>query len=151
MSKGIELATRVKEAVAQMNATVAAVKHDFETFIIDKTIPLDERWDVWALAPSELKNDQSWIVRFNNLHDDAIGYDGVIRNAERHETVHIDDLMDSIEESLAEFAEGPPDASKSEWAHRWYKQKQKVFEDFDLDALKEEILEMNLGSFEYDW
>lgn len=150
MTKGNELAQRVKDAVEQMTATVKAVKHDFEAFIMDQSIPLEERWDVWEDAPVELKNHQSWIVRFKNLHDDAIGYDGLIRHAERHETVHIDDLMCSIEECQAEYAEGEPDGT-CEWSLRWYKGKQKVFEDFNMDALKEEILAMNLTSFEYDW
>jgi hypothetical protein len=150
MIKGNELAQRVKDAVEQMRQTVKEVKHDFETFIVDKSVPLDERWSVWEDAPNELKDHQSWIVRFKNLHDDAIGYDALIRHAERHETVHITDLFESLEECFAEYQEGEPDGT-CEWSLRWYKNKKKVFENFDMDALKEEILEMNLGSFEYDW
>lgn len=150
MNKGSELAQRVKAAVDQMRETVKAVKHDFETFIVDKSTPLDERWSVWESAPSELKNHQSWIVHFKNLHDDAIAYDGVIRHTERHETVHIEDLFESIEESFEEYQEGEPSGTDA-WRTRWYKNKHKVFENFDMNALKEEILEMNLASFEYDW
>lgn len=150
MTKVAELTQRVKDAVAQMNATVAAVKNDFEKFIVDQSIPLDERWQLWEDAPHELKDHQSWIVHFKNLHDDAVGYDGLIRHAERHETVHIDDLMESIEECFDEYSEGPPEGSDEHHA-RWYRNKQKVFEEFDLNALKEEILAMNLASFEYDW
>lgn len=150
MSKGNELAQRVKDAVEQMRETVKAVKSDFEVFIVDKSIPLDERFDVWLSAPTELKNHQSWIVHFKCLHDDAVGYDGFVYNAERHETVQIDELFDCIKESYAEYLEGEPDGT-CDWSLRWYKNKQKVFENFNLSDLKEEVLEMNLGSFEYDW
>lgn len=153
MSKGNELAQRVKEAVEQMNATVRAVKHDFETFIVDTTVPLDERFEVWTDAPNELKNHQGWIVHFKTLHDDAIGYDGYIRHADRHETVHIDDLLDAIQDGFADYEaykEEPP-TDESSWEYRYFKKKEKIFEEFDLAAFKEEVLSMNLGSFEYDW
>lgn len=114
----------IGEKIKEIKAQLEALKIGFQKFIVDQSIPLDERWQAWVDAPADVKNHKGWIEHFTNLPEDFIMYDGPY-HAERYETVKMLNLVERIEE--AEYM------------------------SIDLNALKEEILSKNLASFTYDW
>lgn len=111
-----------------------SIKHRFIEYIQDKTIPMLTRWEVFLEAPNDWKNHESYIKRFQierKLKGKEISwYDDFY--IEKHETVHMENVIERLEEDLEDF-------EKKGW-------------NKDLIAeLKEEILQKNLGSFNYDW
>lgn len=125
--------------IALLQQEILAIKKDFEVFIKDTTIPLEERWSTWKAAPNDMKRSDSWTTHFKALPCDWIMYDGNY-HADRYQTVYMIDVVDAIEDNLAH-------------PNEWNKEYRATLEEFgfSLDALKEEILEFNLGSFCYDW
>jgi hypothetical protein len=119
-----------KERVDTLRVQIEEIKKEFEQYIADTTISLDERWEVFMKAPKDLRNHSRWIERFAGLpDDDFIGYGGPVW-AERHQTVDVGDILCVLENQ----------------------------EDYDFDfsavdvtAFKEDVLKRNLYSFEYDW
>lgn len=123
IESNIELAKSIAEST----------KNSFVEVIENKDIPLDVRWDLWVSAPSEMKERQRWIVHFKNLPDDLIGIDGPIW-AERRETVYCADIIDRLLEE-----------------NEYLRIDTDLISKINIDALREEILEMNLECFDYDW
>jgi hypothetical protein len=108
-----------------MDATVRARVEVIE----NKDIPLDVRWDLWLGAPSEMKERQGWVVHFKNLPDDLIGIDGPIW-AERRETIYCADIVDRLLEENEYHSDADDQISR-----------------ININALKEEILKLNLECF----
>lgn len=147
--------------IKALEARLQAVKGDFEAFLVDKAIPLNERWQVWEDAPESLKNTGGWVSdgrldAFKLLMKDprdAIGYDGTLMHAERYETVTLagDYTMECLVEYLLDRFEITIEDDEFDWG--------------DLDAIgglhpeigefltayREELLAKNLYSFTYDW
>lgn len=96
-------------------------KEAFEAYITDKSIPLDLRWSLWFDAPSELKNQNSWITHFHSVSDEEF----LMEYWERREVIKMAELVE-------QFVEGEKDKEL-------------------IEALMEEILEKNLESFRFDW
>jgi hypothetical protein len=113
-----------KERVEDLNKQIEAIKSEFAAYIADKSIPLDERWEVFMNAPDNLQGSSPWIQRFKGLPKDFVGYDGPVY-AERYQTVDVEYILDVISEI---------DPSK-----------------IDVVAFKEDVLSKNLYSFKYDW
>jgi hypothetical protein len=118
-----------KEQVEDLNKQIEAIKGEFATYIADKSIPLDERWEVFMNAPANLRETSPWIQRFKGLPEDFIGYDGPVY-AERHQTVDMEFILDILGE-IEEYDVDP--------------------DDIDIIAFKEDVLSKNLYSFTYDW
>lgn len=127
--------------INRINDAIAELKEEFKLFIVDKDIPLTERWNTFVAGNDALKDFDSCIYNFESLPEDFIGYDCTI-HAERHETISTKDIVERIQEIADEVAEcGDPDGYYKDF----------VEGNINIDALKEEILAANLGSFEYDW
>ncbi len=123
--------------IHEINRKIAELKPAFEAYIKNQDYPLDERWSAFCQANDTLKNHMSYVQRFNSLGDTnhgdrAIGYDCWLRHVERYELVDIKDIIESAE-CYNEERDDPD------------------MRVVDVDALKEEILSRNLGSYEYDW
>lgn len=131
----------VLENMQKLQAKLEEIKPNFAIYIQNKAIPLDERWAVFVLAPSNLKDHEEYGPNFETLHPDFIMYDGPV-HMERGQTMSTLDLIESIEESLKDLADNS--YCGREWA-------EKLFKLVDINALKEEIMEKNLKSFNYDW
>ena len=136
------------------------MKGDFEAFITDKSIPLNERWQVWEDAPESLKNTGGWVsdgrldafelIGVNKR--DAIGYEGTLIHAERYETVTLagDYTMECLIETILDrYDITPPD--DFDWGD-WdaYGQLDSEIGEF-FTAYREELLAKNLHSFKFDW
>jgi hypothetical protein len=115
-----------KERVEDLNKQIEAIKREFEVYIADKSIPLDERWEVFMNAPADLRQHYCFLKYFKGVPDDFVSYDGYVPAA-RHETVSVDRILESLEEMVDDVAE------------------------IDIVAFKEDVLSKNLYSFEYDW
>lgn len=129
------------ETMQRLHAKLESIKPNFAVYIQNKDIPLEERWAVFALAPSELKTHELYGPTFRSIHSDFIMYDGPV-HMDRGQTMTTLDLIDSIETSLKDIEEDMYCGRK--WA-------QDMLEVVDINALKEEIMAKNLHSFDYDW
>lgn len=131
----------VLENMQKIQETMKNAKVSFWSYITDKSVPLSERWDAFKLAPMEMKEHENYGPSFNSLPDDFIMYEGPT-HMDRGETMNTVRMVSKIEESLIEIAED--DYFGADWHLDAFKQ-------LNLDALKEEILLNNLGTFDYDW
>lgn len=131
----------ILEKMEKIQNSFEAMKPEFEKFIKNKTISLEERWSVFVKTPSEMKTNCSYTPEFTSLPADFIMYEGPV-HMDRGETKTAIELFEGIKESLQDIEDDMYCGS-----HLNQKELYKV----DLDKLKEEILEMNLGKFSYDW
>lgn len=108
----------------------------FESYIADASVSLEERWEAFKQAPNDLKLKDSGTDMFDALPDDFVMYDGPI-HADRYSVISTKYIV----ERIIDEQQHPdvPDRHKEDYM------------SVNVDALKEEILLKNLGSFEYDW
>jgi hypothetical protein len=103
------------------------IKQSFESYITNSNETLENRWKVFKLAPLELKNHESYIVHFDAEKmvngGEIIWFDDFY--FERYETIKTVRVIELMNE--------------------------KGYKKNIIDAFKQEILELNLGSFKYDW
>lgn len=129
------------DSLQKIKSKLEEIKPNFEKYISNKDISLEERWAVFSAAPSELKKHYNYICRFDCLDKDFILPDGPI-HMERGEKKDTLEMIEQIKEHLQDIQDdmfiGPS------WA-------EKALKDVNLDILKEEIMFKNIGSFEYDW
>ena len=108
------------------------IKPDWTKFIVNKKIPLDERWEVFLAAPSEWSIDQNSgdipIKCLSQIFDSP--YDDF--HMDRGSAMDMTELFEYLDQKLAD---GDPE-----------KLTQKL-----IDKAKEEVMQANLGSWEYDW
>jgi hypothetical protein len=131
----------LNEFIEEFQIAVRVAKDNFKTVIKDKSIPLKERWELFVKAPTELREKDNWIQSFKAL-DEALGsqvswYDDF--NRERHETVYLLDIVSDLEYLIK-------DCELCSKRFEVFVNKPEL-----LDQYKEEILEKNIESFEYDW
>lgn len=129
-AQGIEMAERIN-----------SLKNSFAEAVADKSIPLNDRWAAFERAPSFLKEHALYIVHFNCLDEDAISYEGWLRHAEKYQVIHTAHIIENLLEHEDFLYHLPGEDT--------YKLNEKGKAIYN--ALREEILERNLGSFEYDW
>jgi hypothetical protein len=125
------------EIIYAFNENIDLHKRILEGWITDKSNSLEQRWATWCEAPSCLKNSESDLVSFENLPEDFICYDGYY-NVDRYQTVCTKSMIENIEYSYDNF-------KKFDFFGGG------AYRNLNIDALKEEILTKNLGSFVYDW
>ena len=107
----------------------------FKEYITYKDIPLNSRWNIFVKSPQFLKNHDTCVPALDNLYEDFIMYDGPL-HMDRHGEADAQDIYDAAINSNSRIQSGDFKHGKSL---------------IDIDLLREEILQMNLGSFEYDW
>lgn len=132
--------TEIKAYLGKQNTDFPTLKKQFEAYIEDRSVPLDERWNAFVEASNKLKNTQSWVVHFDSLPEDFIMYEGPI-HADRNQTIETSEMVDSVVD-YQNLVEGEYYFGNSN-----HREAMKV----DVVQLKEEILASNLGSFQYDW
>lgn len=134
---------------AELRAKTASMQKDFENYIKDKSIPLMTRWNAFLEAPEELSDH---LDSFPTFHYDTIG-------------VGLDFFMDELMSSYVTFNDKKIDLKnivsmyiKEDSTvnlemvklylenHKYSDQQLKE----NIIALVEEILEHNLGAFEFD-
>lgn len=129
----------MKDKIAALKLEIESLKTEFEVYIQDQNQPLADRWQTWLDAPSELKNQEGYITSITTLPNDWIMYDGRY-HADKYQTVYLQNVVEQVEEILNSVNE-------------WDSEAKEELNDFGftLVALKEEILQGNLESFDYDW
>lgn len=112
------------------------LKEKYLNYIQDKSIALEERWKAFCEAPADWKNTDGYIVHFavekalKENGGEISWYDDFY--IEKNETVHLINVIERLEDEIESFEE-------LGWNSDLIKQ------------FKEEILEKNLASFDYDW
>ncbi len=113
------------ERLEQFQNVIDGEKRIFEGYIKNKEYPLEDRWEIFIKAPDSLKEYQSWVIDLKGLTNNRTfsWYDDFY--VERYQTKDLDaDFIERVEEK---------------------------FPEVDINSIKEQILENNLGSFRYDW
>jgi len=114
---------------AALTEELAKLKGAFSSYITNPSIPLDDRWKVFVMAPVYVSNHEDWEVKFPNyesMNGEISWYDDFYRD--RHTVV---DTVDTAE--LIKEREGRGEVVKGSY-----------------DCFREEVLEQNLKSFTYD-
>jgi hypothetical protein len=157
----LEVEATVDDYIAR--PSISPLKKKFQTVIADKTIPLEKRWALFAKTPISmgLKNVEPYIQHLKVLDSFIASRPAALVCSytprwewsdwceERYWDI---DLCDFVDEWLAswkledEFSNGPVEPSDS----MYYAQEFANQPDL-MNALKEEILERNLGQFTMDW
>lgn len=126
-----EVIKAIQRRHSQLEVEINELKKEFKVMIVDKTIPLENRWRAFTTASAFLKDTHPWCINaksiqhlLNQHHDgDNIGQ---VLDCDRHSVVHASDMVNE----LKQFG--------------WFKLEDEI-------ALKEELLSLNLGSWTYDW
>jgi hypothetical protein len=132
---------QMQEESRKLKERANQLRVDFKKIMSDKSIPLDDRWDMFIKAPSDLKGHQSYVWDSKILGRDFNWYTDY--SCERHQEVDLIEFVENLEEDFNAIAEG-------EDAAYMFTEK---FEDTPevVEALKEEILADNIASFTFDW
>lgn len=128
--------SNVPERINEINNLILNVMPEFAAYIANKNIPLKERWEVFKEAPSSLSNHDPFMPQFENF-DVQNWVDGSDRYSTYNTVYWIDE---QLVESLAEYTDGE-DTQEEEF--------ERVSKE--LDPLREEILQLNLKSWTFDW
>lgn len=131
----------VEQKIESLNDLMKGLKEEFKEFITDKSIELNRRWNCWVAAPKELKKEYSYIQHFKSIDEDAIMYDGWLMHVEKYQIVFSTDIIECIEENKI-LAEDLPDLMEED---------DERLAKIDINTVKEEILSLNMYSFNYDW
>lgn len=118
----------------------------FHTLITNTEFPLDERWSLFQKAPDILREHRTSIIHlaaWDKYHIDPISD----MDYSRHEHINIVDFVDELLEEVNAFSVDSAD---------WHNFSDRVLSHYvdnpqAMAELKEELLEKNIGSFEYDW
>ena len=122
------MSEHILHKLIELNFTISCLKTEYLKYIHDKEYPIGSRWDVYCTAPSDMKVHQSWYADFKSLPNNFIGYNMPV-HTEKHGLTEIMYLLDRVK--------------------FWNLTKNQI-DLIHIDALKEEILEMNIKSFEFD-
>ena len=121
----------MQDKIFALNKSIAELKKEFETYIKDKSIPLEERWDLFVEAPDSLSEVTDWIQHFK------------IENFNERDMY--EDLSKSQNVFAVDFVERAIDGFTYE----------NILSSAQIEeisnALKEHFLSKNLKCFQYDW
>ena len=152
----VQLVTDIKALEEKMKT----LKPEFEVFIKDQSVPLEQRWNTWLDAPDSLKNTGGWIrdgrlkafelIGYGGRHEEAISYEGGLVWAERYQTIDMVRIIENLLESLLDqFEVDLPEDFDWDDLEAYATLCPEIHEFFI--AYREELLEKNLKSFKYDW
>jgi len=111
--------------IINVNHTISVGKAQLATYITDKNISLDDRWNMFCKSPMQMRNQEPYIITFKweNKYKEIQWYEWF--STDRYATID----METIIEHMFDYEHS----------------------DEQIEDMKEEILEKNLGSFIYDW
>lgn len=125
------MSEELKEDITQVMFLLGEAKKKFKKYIKDKSVPLEERWEFFTIAPDFLKDHKGWVESFKILDDKGIEYYDDF-GYERYRRVDTEDLVATLFECLEEW-------------------KDRELTEGDIHEIMEEILLKNMGSFTHDW
>lgn len=121
-----------------INEKIHALKQDFERYIADKSFPLEERWNVFLEASTDLSNNECYIQHLDSV-DTVQFHDNGARGQVTAEGV-IEMFMGNYELDRESEGDYSP-RTEAEWA---------VIKEKAI-PVKEELLARNLKSWLIDW
>lgn len=133
-----------KEVLLKSNRNSQELKESYLAIITDKSISLEDRWEIFVTAPNEFKHHDPYIQHFDTIKKNFpyfTLYDEM--NIEKEEKVVMTEFIDSFNERMQDQELYPDE--QDEIGSKLFKEPE------ILDQLKEEILAKNLGSFLNDW
>lgn len=115
-----------------------SIKKEFESYIKDKSIPLEKRWTLFLNSPDEINNHSEWLIKTKS-------------KGMKH-------ILEGFEDSPEVYGRGKKVIVK-ELFEDVFLIDQKIFNDLDYDEKElflnkdamEELLSKNCGSFCIDW
>lgn len=131
----IDQVTQEKE---ELNKKMLSLKNEYEQHITNKEIPLMERWEFYLNAPAELKNKKTSLIRPKTgflTHVKENWFDAPECYG-RGKPIYIDSLFEDLVYEGKIYLENF-DLNK--------------FDEEDIELALEELLEMNLEYFTFDW
>lgn len=131
----------VLKNMESLKAKLEGIKPKFAEYIADKSISQDERWAVFTLAEPSLKNHVCFGPRLQSLPPNFVMYEGPI-HMDRGQTKTTCELIEEILEIREEIADDMCLLSDSAIEQ---------IQGLNIELVKEEILQKNCGSFDYDW
>jgi hypothetical protein len=126
----------------QYQQLLKEIKKDYQSVIIDKNIPLDERWEFFKNAPAELKQHSPYGFHLSAFPSSWNWYSDY--DCERHQTVDLFDLVSELEEDVERLADGDD-------AMFFYTEKVLKNNPNAVSEIKEEMMRLNVSSFTFDW
>lgn len=118
-------------------ARLLQIKPEYVLYIKDRTIPLEERWNVFQHMPEFMKQSGGWVEYIPILEDSGIEwYDDFY--IDRYQTVELNKIIERIKEELDDEYKGD------------LYEKIKDIPNL-VDEIKEWVLENNIYSFINDW
>jgi hypothetical protein len=118
----LEHIDNIRKSEAQLTGRV-------KTFVQNKDIPLEDRWEVFIEA--RCGHEEPFIQHFKSINDDILNAYEYIMYFERREVLAMDDVWERMMDSKEEILERHPDT--------------------DFDAFREEVLDKFLWSYVMDW
>lgn len=129
-----ETTIKLRQAFKDVESTLEACKKEFQAHMADKSVPLDERWNLFKKAPEYVGEHESFIATFKSIDDDTDWFE----NIERHQTIDNRDLVEDFEFDLKYHNE------EFTTPHEWLSEQLIV-------NLKEEILSNSFMTWVMDW
>jgi len=111
-----------------LNKVIELYKPSFEAYIKDKSVPIEDRWASFLTAPYSIKEHECYGTDLLLDGKDINWYDDF--GVERYQTVTADLILD--------------------WLYGREDDDGAVISDTVINDMKEQILQKNLGGFEYD-
>lgn len=127
--------TTKQQIEALFTDDVEARKKAIRDYIMDQSIPYEDRRDIWRRTPDHLRHHDSWVLhlpKFESKYGEISWYDDFY--IERHSVM---DLRDVEEESRLFLK------VRKDWNSGYNKEK---FEDF-----VRECVDLGIHSFTFDW
>lgn len=125
------LARKIKKLIEY----TAGVKAEFKVYIVNKELPLEERWKVFCEAPDSLKDTSDWIEHFKHIEGGQKFEDRLYDSVNRGEKVHIPFHFELIEEDIKYL---PADEDRE-------------YSVETITALKEYFLSKNWQTINFNW
>ncbi len=119
----------VPELVKLYSDITLELSKKVHTYVKDKSIPLDDRWDIWCKIAGSITIRDLSIPYFENIDSDWFVTDSYL-SMDRHEVRDVEWVYDQLKDPCP-----------------WNKPPISV----DLDAFREECLEKGIWEFEFDW
>lgn len=134
----------MQSKIAQYQQLLGEIKKDYQAVIIDKSIPLDERWEFFKNAPSDLKRNSPYGFNPKALGNNWNWYSDY--DVERYQTVDLFDFVSELEE------DSEVDLEEGDMEYLYYHTEKILKKNPNAVAeLKEEMMQFNISSFTFDW
>lgn len=132
----------MQSKLTQYQQLLGEIKKDYQSVIIDKSIPLDERWEFFKSAPAELKQHSPFSFHLQAFPSSWNWYSDY--DCERHQTIDLFDLVSELEEDAESLANGDE-------AMYFYTEKILNKNPNAVSEIKEEMMSLNISSLTHDW